>query len=228
MSAPELERSLRALAAEIEWPETPELHLELARQRRRPRRLALVLVLAALLVALAAALAVPSARTAILRFFHLRGATVELVDTLPAADERPLGAGLGPIVGAAEAERDLGFRFLFPPGGEHAPIHVRGGIGSVLLAGREPILLTELNPGGGTGPELLKKIAGTGTNVEPVSVRGQQGLWLSGGAHIFFTPATPPRLAGNVLLWEHGALTLRLEGKHLTKAEALAIARSIE
>jgi hypothetical protein len=187
-----------------------------------------VLVLATLLVALAAALAVPSARTAILRFFHLRGATVELVDTLPAADERPLGAGLGPIVGAAEAERDLGFRFLFPPGGEHAPIHVRGGIGSVLLMRGEPVLLTELEPAGGTGPELLKKIAGAGSHVEPVTVDGQQGLWISGAPHIFFTPTAPPRVAGNTLLWQHGGLTLRLEGKHLTKAEALEIARSIE
>src|SRR4051812_13145899 len=203
MSAPELERSLQALAAEIGWPETPELRLELA-PRRRSHRLAFALVLAALLVALAAAFAVPSARTAILRFFHLRGATVELVDTLPAAQERPLGSGLGPVVGADEAERDLGFRFLLPPGAAGAPIHIRGDIGSVLLAGPEPILLTELQPGGGTGPQLLKKIATVESHVEFVTVDGEQGLWLGGAPPPFLFPAAPPPVPRKNPLWQHG------------------------
>ena len=93
MSAPELERSLEALAYDVQWPPTPELRLELEPRRGRllDRRRALVLALAVLLLALAVALAVPSARTAILRFFHLRGATVELVGA-PTLD--PIGLGL--------------------------------------------------------------------------------------------------------------------------------------
>jgi hypothetical protein len=225
MSAPELERSLHALAADIDWPETPELRLDL--EPRRPRRRgALALVLAVLLAALAAAFAVPSARTAILRFFHLRGATVELVDTLPAAQERPLGTGLGPAESADEAEHDLGFRFLLPPNTGGVRIHVRGTVGSVLLAGPAPILLSELASGGGGG--MLKKIASVEAHVEPVTVNGDAGLWIGGASHLFLAPQAPPRLAGNTLLWQHGRLTLRLEGKHLTKALALEIAASIE
>ena len=56
-----LERDLRALAAELEWPDTPALApLELARRRNlRP----LVLALAVLVLALAVAFAVPPARS---------------------------------------------------------------------------------------------------------------------------------------------------------------------
>src|SRR5207249_3599125 len=87
-----LERDLRALAAELEWPDTPALApLELGRRRNlRP----LVLALAVLVLALAVAFAVPPARSAILRFLHLRGVSVERVETLPPAEERPLVAGL--------------------------------------------------------------------------------------------------------------------------------------
>ena len=94
MNVPELERDLEALAAEVAWPPTPELRLQLDPRRRRrfvEGRRALVLVVAVLLLALAVAFAVPSARTAILRFFHLRGATVELVGAPPLD---PIGLGL--------------------------------------------------------------------------------------------------------------------------------------
>ena len=86
----DLERELRAI--ELAWPETPELRLELDARRRRSLRRLLVAV-ALLLVALAAAFAVPQSRGAILRFLHLGGVTIELVERLPAAQERPLGAG---------------------------------------------------------------------------------------------------------------------------------------
>ena len=51
--------------------------------------------------------AVPQSRGAILRFFHLGADTIEFVDTLPPADERPLDAGLGAPVSLADA-RALG------------------------------------------------------------------------------------------------------------------------
>ena len=39
-------------------------------------------------------------------------------------------------------------------------------------------------------------------------------------------PTLPPRLAGNVLLWQTDGLTLRLEGRELTLARALQLAGS--
>src|SRR6185437_6632833 len=89
----DLELHLLALAADLEWPPTPRLELpvEGPRRVRRP----LVVLAAALVVAVGVAFAVPRARSAILRAFHLEGATVERVAVLPPAQERKLGAGLG-------------------------------------------------------------------------------------------------------------------------------------
>src|SRR5207244_3067329 len=58
-------------------------------------RRAVVLALALVAIAVATAFAVPQARTAILRFFHLGGATVIRVETLPPAVERKHAGGLG-------------------------------------------------------------------------------------------------------------------------------------
>jgi len=80
------ERELRALGAWIDFPEerdlAPAMRARLSPRGPRRRR-ALVLVLAAALLAIAVAFAVRPARSGILRFFHLQGATIELVDKLP-------------------------------------------------------------------------------------------------------------------------------------------------
>ncbi len=64
-------------------------------------------------------------------------------------------------------------------------------------------------------------------------MNGEPGLWLEGGPHTltYFNRRGEFRertivIHGNVLLWNHGELTLRLEGK-LTKAQALDISRVI-
>src|SRR4051812_6154578 len=89
----DLEQRLAALAPELEWPATPRLALP--EQRPRRSRRPLLVAALALLVAVAVAFAVPGARSAILRAFHLESVTIERVGVLPAAEERPLGSGLG-------------------------------------------------------------------------------------------------------------------------------------
>ena len=208
----ELEREL--LALRIDWPETPDLA---SRLELRPRRRLLVpaLVLAAV-VAVAAALAVPQSRSAILRFFHLRGVTVERVGTLPPAEERPLTVGLGGAIGDTRARTLLGGPFL---PAAHGTLFERDGIVSTLLRG--PILLSEFGE-----PEFLKKFATS--NVEWVKVAPDvQGLWIAGAPHVVFFPDASPRLAGNVLVFATDTRTFRLEGRGLTKADALAEAREI-
>ena len=80
---------------------------------------------------------------------------------------------------------------------------------------------------------VFTKEVGPGTNVEPVRVKGEQGLWISGADHFFGyiggTGATQPEpvqfyLAGDALLWQDDELTLRVEGK-LTRAQVVALAR---
>src|SRR5947207_317392 len=93
----ELERALVALGEDLEFPQSRDVWPRIADrlQRRRWVRPA-VFALAAGVVALAIALAVPPARSAILKFFHIGSVTVERVDTLPPAQTRPFATGLGP------------------------------------------------------------------------------------------------------------------------------------
>src|SRR5205809_537995 len=51
--------------------------------------------------------------------------------------------------------------------------------------------------------------------------------WLPGAPHVFFFPREPARLAGNTLVWATESTTYRLEGPGLSKADALALARSL-
>jgi hypothetical protein len=224
----DFERSLRSLASQIEWPETPALaaRLELAPRRRPARRWALIAVVAATAAVLAflVALAVPDARSSILHFFHLGGATIERVSTLPTAEERPLGAGLGGPVTAAKAATVLGAPFRLPATRGTPVLREVDGAVSTLLATPAPLLLTET---AGTG--LLKKLASIATSVQSVRIApGVEGIWLSGAQHVYVGPSAPPRLAGNVLLWERDGITYRLEGRALAKERALELARQID
>jgi hypothetical protein len=217
----DLARELSALAAHVEWPETPALRLELAPRRRARRPLAVAL--AALLFAVAVAFAVPQSRAALLRFFHLGAVTIQVVDRLPAAQERPLGADLGPVVSLARAKHVLP-GLLLPPLAAPPPLHTKGGaaIALVFELDGKPVLLSEYGYGAG----FIKKIAGGATGIEPASVNGAMAFWLSGPQHDVFFPGTSPRLAGNVLVWERGAVTYRLEGT-LDKSAALRLAREL-
>jgi hypothetical protein len=226
----ELERALTALAAEVEWPETPalELRLEAAPSpARRPWwRRPLVVAIALVAVAIGIAFAVPPARSAILDFFHLGGVTVERVSTLPPAEQRPLGAALGRRVSEVEARRILGMPFALPRVYGTPQLYESSGVVSAVIATPEPVLVSELRVPGGGG--VLKKVAGASTVVERAELGpGREGLWIEGEQHVVYWLTAPPRLAGNVLLWEGRGVTYRIEGKHLTKERALELARQM-
>ena len=208
----ELERALRVLP--VDWPATPDVA---ARLELRPRRHRVLVAAVAVAVAVGAAFAVPDSRGAILRFFHLRGATVERVDTLPPAEARALTAGLGKPIGDVGARSVLGAPFL---PSDHGSLFDRYGFVSTLLAIPQPALLTEFG-----SPSLIKKFA-TG-NVEWISIGpGVVGLWVP-GHHVVVFSGTSPRLAGNVLLWVSRNVTFRLEAPGLTKTRAVQLAREI-
>jgi hypothetical protein len=224
----DLANELSALAAHVEWPPTPELHLALEPRtapRRSRRRVALAVAFATLAVAVAAAFAVPQSRAAILRFFHLGAATIVEVDRLPAAEERPLSAGIGPAVSLAEAKKAFRDTLLLPPLDPLPPAHLRGGpsVSFVFTYHGEPVLLSEFPLGGG----FLKKFVAGGTSIEEAHVDGSSGYWVTGSVHDVYFQGVSPRLAGNVLLWERGGATYRLESHALTKAEAIALARTL-
>jgi hypothetical protein len=214
----ELERDLRALATELRWPETPALDVVAVPRNRRRRRLILTVALA-LVLAVAVALAVPGARGAILRIFHLGGVRVARVKTLPSAPPRPLDADLGPLVPRSRAAAVLGVPGTRLPNGR---LHLEGTVVSVVLPG--PLLLSELRTG--PIPVLQKQLGSEGTHVTWWSVlNGQPALWIAGPRHLVRFPTAPARLAGNVLVWQSGPITYRLEGPRLTRDHALAVAR---
>ncbi len=238
----ELERRLLALGRELDLPAATNLGPRVAaRLAERPprRRRGLVLALVVLAVAVGAAFAVPQARTAILDWLGIGGVEVERVQTLPQTAPSP-DLRLGPAVPLTEARRRAGYPVAVPtlPG---PPQEVRfaaslpGGQVALIWRSKDSrrprLLLTQFRADGLT---FIEKSGGPGTRIERLSIGDDPGVWLTGDPHFFAyrDPATDTiveetsRLAGNVLLWQRGDVTLRLEGAK-SKAEALAIARSV-
>ena len=229
----ELERNLRELGAELAWPATPSLDVAFDRApARRPLLRPLALAFAVLLAALAGVLALsPGARSAFLEIFRLKGATVELVETLP--DVRAQRPDFGERVGREEAERRVGFELVDL--GDPDAVYVLGDRMASFVYGdpaRPQLVLSQLR--GAVYDGFLKKAGSRGTTVEQVTVDGEQGLFVTGDEHfVMFVDESGAiadertYLAGTVLLWNRGELLLRLEGD-LTRAEALELAGSVE
>jgi hypothetical protein len=220
----ELEQALFALGREIEFPPEPNL-LAGVRARLERRRRPLVFAVALCLVAFGIAMAVPDARSAILRFFHIGAVSVERVETLPSAQQRPLTAGLGAPLSRAQAEARAGFAIKLPKDVRPTQYYFRPGlIATLFRVDGKPVLLAEFQ---GDQVYLTKKFAASETRVEPAEI-GDFGLWLTGGRHVmrWSTHELETRLAGNVLLWLQDARTYRLEGA-LSKEKMLELGRQI-
>ena len=187
---------------------------------RRP----VAIALAVLVVAVGAVLAVPPARTAVLDWLGLRGVSIVRVDELPptpATGRLDLGRAVTP------EETPL---WLLTPDDEPDRIYMGNGMVSLLWGtpDRVRLLLTEFQ-----GEAAIEKLIETGTSVERVTVNGEPGVWLEEPHLVFFEDLrgrvrqSTGRLAGKTLLWQHGEVTLRLEGD-LSKEEALRIARTAD
>ena len=226
----EIELELREVGRLLAYPAEPDLvpgvHARLPESRPRfGRRRVLVVAVAALAAAVAVTFAVAPARTAILHFFHIGSETVERVPTLPPAERRSPVAGLSGPMSLARARELAGFQPLLPP--KHGRIYAADGILATYL--RPRVVLSEFRADLG----LSKKVVGPKTHIEPLTVNGHFGLWMQGAPHVvtYFDSNglghdKVVRLAGNVLVWARGSVTLRLEGP-LTRDEALRIARTV-
>lgn len=228
----ELERRLQELGGEIAYPATPRFELALDRRPAFSSRLRpLALAFAILVVALAGVLALsPGARSAFLEIFHIRGATVERVETLP--DVRAQRLDFGERVSRETAERRASFELL-DVGGEPDAIFIRpDGLASVVYGDPERPRLVLSQARGAIYDGFIKKTGGRGTIIREVTVGGERGLYVSGPEHfVMFLDENGlisderTYLAGTVLLWNRGELLLRLEGD-LTQAEAVELAES--
>jgi hypothetical protein len=230
----ELEQRLVALGAALELPPAPDVvPAVLARlpergRRRHPARRPLAVALAAAVLLAGGAMAVSPTRHAILRILGLRGVRIERVPRLPPVPTTNR-LGLGQRIPLARARDAAGFTAPLPPGSPTAYLahDVPGGRISLLI-GR--LLIVELR---GSATPFIFKVIGPGTSVKTVRVNGGPGVYLSGAPHeVLFQTQTGEvrtdrvRLAGNVLIWQQGRLTIRIEGTR-TLGEARALARSL-
>lgn len=200
--------------------------------------------LAVAILAATAVAATPSAREAVADWLGIGAVGIEYGDGPPAPIVTRLE--LGAPVGLDEVSEAAGFPVLRPralgdpsavyvrrvgdqrevnlvwPPGDHLPRTAETGVG---------LLLTQLR----AGVELsyLKKLLVEGTQLRAVDVAGARGYWISGAPHslVHLAPGgttvdVPTRLAGDVLLWERGGTTYRIESG-LGQAEALRIAASL-
>ena len=218
-----LEHELGALS--IAFPDEPDLAPRvLARLERPTRRWWLVPALIALAVA-GALFAIPQTRAAILDLFRIGGVEVRRVETQPRAPVRdPV---LGREVSLATAQRRADFPLLVP--GDPFTAYVDGPM--VNLRWKRYVLSQWR---GEQLPFALKQL-GPDSQTVGVEVRSATGLWITGARHeiVDRDPATDRivaksrRLAGNVLIWEDGDVTYRLEGPK-TVADARAVARNLK
>jgi hypothetical protein len=242
MSELDLGRELDELASRIVFPPTPDLApavLARIRERRRPRRLALAFASAMLAVLAAAAVLVtsPGARSTVLDWLQIGGVEFRRADRLPKVPVRAEPV-FGERVTLEEARRRVEFPVLVPERlGEPDRVHHRPypSGGAITLVWGDPgeprLALTEW-AGRVVEPVLLKVIP-PGTRADVVTVGGGTGVWLAGAPHVIFVH--PPGggehaeelyLAGNVLVWEVGERSFRIEAA-IGRDEALRIARSL-
>jgi hypothetical protein len=250
----ELERSLVEVGGRIEWPEVADLtrSVRAAIGEDSPRRftparaLAYAAILAALVVA-ASLVSFPGVRTAVADFLGIGGVRI---DTEGSAPTPAAELDLGEQMSLAAARDAVAFDVrlpasLGPPDSVWLDTGVSGG--QVALAyesssdlpaapGTDLGALVTQFPDAEVAETALKKVTGSqpGTTFEPVTVEGAQGFWISGEPHVIAylesdgdIRSETVRLAGNVLLWEAGGVTYRIEST-LSRAEAIAIAESFD
>jgi hypothetical protein len=208
----DLERELRALGKELDFPAVPDLVPSLRTRlpeieppgRRGPRPVAWrarrVLVLATLLLALAVAtaLAIPPVRDGISEL--LSGATVERTTAPPPRatpqDERPL---LGRPSTLASASRSVAFRPLVPaalgpPDSVYLSDLAPGGVVSLAYEARPSLpraittgfglVITEFR--GDLAPDLLRKVVPTAGRVRRLRVADSRAVWIAGPPHSLY------------------------------------------
>ncbi len=252
---PAFERWLRQRAAQFVYPPTPQITAALGRKlsassrRASPRRRQrLAWATGGLVLLLASLLAVPQVRAAVQEFFQLGAirilrepATPAAGALIPIAGEHPDLISLLDLPGEttlAEARSEVPYALPLPtyPDGLGPPdrVFVQDLNGPVAI-------LVWLDPADATRTQLSLHLYGPGTLAEkqPVEVifetqvNGLPALWTSGPYLLSFRQPDGSQyglarlVSGNVLIWQQGGVTYRLEGG-MSMEQAIRIAESLE
>lgn len=209
-----------------------------------------VAVATALVLALFAGslVAFPSVRETVADWLGVRGIGITVVPTLspiptnyrslligrPASLEEARAAVAWPVLVPADPllgpPDEVYLDLAHPDGAVSLVWGARPGLPTASTTGAG-LLLTEFR--GSISERFFQKIVGPGTTIERVHVGDRIGYWISGAPHdvVVLNRSGEPildtvRLAGNVVMWEDGELTLRLESG-LGKDDALRVAASV-
>jgi hypothetical protein len=245
-------RRLREAPTPSRWsPEAVRSRLRSAiRPVLRPAWQPVAVALVVLIALLSGTLVLsPGARRAVAGWLGLRGVRIEVTPS-PSASPLPLGnnLNLGEQVTLAQAKGRVPFRILIPHAPDLGPpdaVYLRTGNFAeqvTMLWRAGPGLPRAAHTGVGLlltqfratmDVDLIKKVTSEATTLEGVRVNGGQGFWIAGAPYQILLVNSDGgivpdsiRLAGNVLLWEQGDLTLRIEAD-LAKERALGIAATV-
>ena len=182
---------------------------------------------AAVLVAFAVLLAGSTqVRAAVVDFFRFAGVIVERGDTTPGpGPAAPSGTGVADV----EAARELVDFPVVEPADLGPPDEVSVTDGRVVSLVYKGIRLDQFD--GTLDPAFAKSIPDPNA-VEWTEVDGASALWLRGPHGIVYVDRAgvrrteSSRTAGATLVWQRGAVTVRLEGA-ATMADAITIAESL-
>lgn len=249
-----IEHELRGLGSDLWYPTTPELApavmsrlaISDTRERRRAGRSLAIAAATLLLAGGSAVAAVPALRHTVLGWLGLRSVRIQRVPSISRLPIGPAGRnlGLGRRTTLAAARSRVAFRVLVParaapevylsnspPGGQVAFVYPPGP-GLPRAPGTDTgLLITEFL---GQQPRAyIQKSLAPGTSATFLTVGGSPGVWISGRPHEFAyldsqekARAETLRLAGNTLLWRHGAVLISLEAR-ISRQAALRIALSL-
>ena len=157
----------------------------------------------------------------------------------PTTRPTPPGPELGPMVSLDQARSEAAFGLLVPTAagfGDPTEVHltgVRPFSRVTLWYAPQRTLLTEFL--GEIQPDAFQKLVGGGTIVEPVKVGQADGWWIAGAPHELILSIRDPdgqtrwqdvTVTGNVLVWQAGSVTVRLETP-LDRDPAIAVATSL-
>jgi hypothetical protein len=192
---------------------------------------------AIVIVALAVLLAVAPAREAIADWFGIGSVRITRSVAPPSTDEPDPTTTPQSLTDLEDLDRILPFEARLPDPdryGQPLAVYVDPEVPTGLVELRyEAFSLVEVASRPDELPVIAKEL-GPGTKLTGVTVRGVDGIWLTGDVHEVMTirpdgdvAVDTLRRAGDVLLWEEDGVTYRIEGLDSLDA-ALDVASSID